>query len=119
MTNLRATGYLSSLVVGSVLVAAYQTFMYAHGAAPTSPFASAWPIIFLILLVLWVTEDCKSYPAIYKPFEFGFLVFLVWLPYLPYYLWRTRRFRGLTLLVAFIALYLLGFFAMSAVYIAS
>ena len=119
MTNARASGYFAALIVGSVIVAAYQAFVYAHGAVPTSRFAFAWPYIFLILLVLWVAEDSKSRPVIYKPFEYGFLVLLLWLPYLPYYLWRTRRYRGLALLAAFIALYFLGFFAMWVVYIAS
>jgi hypothetical protein len=119
VTNHRANIYLATLVVGSLLVAAYQALAYSHGAEPTSHVASLWPTTFLVLLVLWMVEDSKSYPAIYKPFEYGFLVLMLWMPYLPYYLWRTRRSQGLLLLAGFVVLYFLGFLALLAVYVAS
>jgi hypothetical protein len=119
MASPRANGYLAALAVGSVLFAADQAIMFARDAVPSGPLALLWPAAFLILLVLWVVEDSKSYPAIYKPFEYGFLVLMLWLPYLPYYFWRTRRFKGLLLLAGFTALYSLGFFAQLAVYAAS
>ena len=55
-----------------------------------------------------LVEDSKSYPAIYKPFEFGFLVYIIYPLYLPYYLWRTRRFVGLLFFIAFVVLFCLG-----------
>jgi hypothetical protein len=119
VTNRRANIYLATLVVGSALVAAYEAFVYSRGLEPASPAAAAWPAVFMVLLVLWVVEDSKSYPAVYKPFEYGFLVLVLWLPYLPYYLWRTRGAFGLLLLAGFVVLYLLGFLASLAIDAAS
>ena len=96
------------LVVGSVLVAAYAFLASRLGVQPSHALAFGWPIAFLFLVALWVVEDSKSFPAIYKPFEFGFLVYIVTPLYLSYYLWRTRRFGGLSLLVGFVVLYWLG-----------
>ncbi len=110
-----ATVYLIGLVVGSILVAIVQTLSHWRGVELVSPFVSAWPILFLILLVLWIVEDSRAYPDINKPFEFDFLVFIWAIPYLPYYLWHTRRLKGLLFLAGFVALYFLGYFAQLAV----
>jgi hypothetical protein len=112
------TPYLTGLVVGSVLVAAVETLAYWREVEPASPLVSAWPLVFFVLLVLWVVEDSKTHPNIDKPFEFGFLVFIWVIPYLPYYLWRTRRLKGLLLLAGFVVLYLLGYLGQLAVYAA-
>ena len=90
------------------MVAAYGILAYAHGLQPSHFIAYGWPAVFLILLALWLVEDSKSFPAIYRPFEFGFLVYLLFPLYLSYYLWRTRRFVGLLLLAGLLALFLLG-----------
>jgi hypothetical protein len=119
MTKSHGTVYLIALIVGSVLVAALEMFAYLHGIEPTGTMATVWPYAFPVLLVLWVAEDSKAYPAVYRPFEYGFLVYLLWLPYLPYYLWRTRRFLGLLILVGFVVLYCLGPLAQLAIYSAS
>ena len=70
--------------------------------------AFGWPVAFLFLVVLWLVEDSKSYPAIYKPFEFGFLAYVVAPIYLPYYLWQARRVWGILLLLGFAVLYYLA-----------
>lgn len=114
-----ASTYLAGLVAGSVLVAAYETLAYWRDVESTSEVAAAWPVVFLLLLVLWIIEDSKAFPAIQKPFEYGFLVFMLALPYLPYYLWRTRRAYGLLMLVGFVALYGLGYLAQLVIYAVS
>jgi len=96
------------LVIGSVLVAAYAVVASAQGIHPSRALALGWPVAFLFLIVLWLVEDSKSFPAIYKPFEFGFLAYVVAPLYLPYYLWQTRRFRGILLLLGFAILYYLA-----------
>ncbi|MGC1172846.1 hypothetical protein [Polaromonas sp.] len=111
--------YLAGLVAGSVLVAAYEALAYWRDVESTSAVAAVWPGVFLLLLVLWIIEDSKAFPAIQKPFEYGFLVFMLALPYLPYYLWRTRRAYGLLMLAGFVALYCLGYLAQLAIYAAS
>lgn len=97
--------YLVGLVVGSGLVALAEGVAAWQGVALTSFAVAAWPFLFCVLLVLWVIEDSRHHAEIYKPFEFDYLVLLWVLPYLPYYLWRTRRARGLLMLLGFIALF--------------
>jgi hypothetical protein len=108
MTRSSAPIYLVTLVVGSVLAATYAIVARSYGIQPSHAIAYGWPVAFLILLVLWLVEDSRSYPTIYKPFEYGFLVYILAPVYLPYYCWRTRRFSGLLLLTGLIALYILG-----------
>lgn len=111
-----ATPYLLAMVVGSLLVATVEVLAYWRGVELSSPIVDAWPLIFLVLLVLWVVEDSKAQPGIEKPFEFGFLVFIWAIPYLPYYLWRTRRLKGIWMLAGLVLLYFLGFLGQLAVY---
>ena len=110
------TLYLLAMVVGSLLVATVEVLAYWRDVELSSPVVDAWPVIFLVLLVLWVVEDSKAQPGIEKPFEFGFLVFIWAIPYLPYYLWRTRRLKGIWMLVGLVLLYFLGFLGQSVVY---
>lgn len=111
-----ATLYLLALVTGSLLLSTVEVLTYWRDVEPSSPIIAAWPVIFVALLVLWVVEDSKEKSEIYKPFEFGFLVFIWAIPYLPYYLWRTRRFRGVLLLAGLVLLYFLGYIGQLAVY---
>ena len=111
-----ATPYLLAVVVGSLLVATVEVLTYWRDVAPSSEIVAAWPWLFLILLVLWLVEDSKTQPDIEKPFEFGFLVLIWAVPYLPYYLWRTRRFKGVGLLIGLVLLYFLGFLGQWVVY---
>jgi hypothetical protein len=115
----RARVYLLGLIVGSVLVGAYEAIAFAQDFELSSVAALLWPITFLVLLILWVVEDSKAQPVVHRPFDFGFLLFLFWLPYLPFYLWRTRRGKGLLMLLGFAALYFLGYMAQWVIYAAS
>lgn len=114
-----STFYLLALLIGSLLVSSVEVLSYWRDVEPSSPIVAAWPVIFLVLLVLWVVEDSKAQPGIEKPFEFEFLVFIWAIPYLPYYLWRTRRWNGIGLLAAFVLLYFLGYLGQWAVYLLS
>lgn len=99
---------LLSLVLLSLLVGGYEAALFSVGRSAALPFRVTWSLIFLVLLVLWVDLDCRERKNIYRPFEFGFLVFLFWLPYLPYYLLRTRRAWGLLWLLGFALLFYAG-----------
>jgi hypothetical protein len=94
----RSVTYMLALSAGSVMVAAHDAVFYWHGAEPSSQVAEFWPVLFAVILVLWLEEDSKKYGNIYRPFEFGYLLLFLWLPYLPYYLWKTRGARGMVLL---------------------
>jgi hypothetical protein len=67
-----------------------------------------WNVVFPLTLAWWVSADSRNHPAIYRPFEFGWLVLYALPIYLPYYLVRTRGLAGVGLLLGFIALYCLG-----------
>jgi hypothetical protein len=109
--------YLMGLIGGSALVAGFEALAFARGSELTTPITTVWPLVFLVLLALWVTEDSKAHPEIQKPFDYGFLVFMFSLLYLPYYLWRSRGAVGLLWLTGFVALYSLGWLAQWAVYL--
>ena len=99
---------LWSLIIVSLLGAIYEGVLYWYGTAPADNLLSLWQLFFIVLLVLWVDADSKDHPEIYRPYEYGYLVFLFWLPYLPFYLWRTRRAVGVVMLGGFIAMLYLG-----------
>jgi hypothetical protein len=109
---------LWALVVVSLSGALYEGVLYWHGAAPAGNLLSLWQLFFIVLLVLWVDADSKDHSEIYRPYEYGYLVFLFWLPYLPFYLWRTRRVFGLAMLGGFIGLFYLGYLGQWIIYAA-
>lgn len=108
---------LLTLAILSFVVGTYEAALYATGRSVGAPFQAIWSVVFLVLLVLWVDQDCRERKNIYRPFEFGFLVFLFWLPYLPYYLLRTRRAWGLLWLIGFALLFSLGYWLEWIVYL--
>lgn len=102
------TFLLAALITLSIGASIYEGLLYWHGLQVKGGAALLWPFVFLVLLVAWVDADSKDYPQIYRPFEYGYLVFLFWLPYLPYYLWRTRGATGVFILGGFIGLFMLS-----------
>jgi hypothetical protein len=109
--------WLLALVVLSLVVGGYEAALFSMGHFVGLPFQATWPLVFLVLLVLWVDQDCRERKNIYRPFEFGFLVFLFWLPYLPYYLLRTRKAWGLLWLLGFTLLFYSGYWLQWIVYL--
>ena len=109
---------LATLIGLSVAVGCYEAVLFILGHAVGAPFQSTWTLVFLLLLVAWVDTDCREKKNVYRPYEFGFLVFLFWLPYLPYYLLRTRRALGLLWLLGFVLLFYIGYFLEWLVYLA-
>jgi len=110
--------YLVALFSLSVVATIYQAILFWHGADASENLLTALQFIFIVLIVLWVDADSKDFPNIYRPFEYGQLIFFFWLSYLPFYLWRTRRAFGLLLLLGFVLLFFLGYFAQWAIYLA-
>lgn len=109
---------LLAIAVLSLVVGGYEAALFSMGRFVGLPFQTMWSLVFLVLLVLWVDSDCRERKNIYRPFEFGFLVFLFWLPYLPYYLLRTRRAWGLLSLLGFVVLFYSGYLLEWVVYLA-
>ena len=109
---------LAALIGLSVVVGGYEALLFGFGQTAGAPFQAIWSLVFLLLLIVWVDLDCRRRKDIYRPFEFGFLVFVFWLPYLPYYLLRTRRALGLLWLLGFLMLFYAGYFFQWLVYLA-
>ena len=109
---------LGALVVLAVLTASYEAIAYWHGREGSEGLLGVAGFASVLLLALWVEEDSKGQPQVYRPFEHGQLAFLLWIPYLPYYLWRTRGARGMLMLSGFVVLLLAGWFAQWVVYLA-
>jgi len=108
------------LIALSILMGAYESFLYSKEMELTLFLGFIWGFIMIILLVLWVDEDSKNYPEIYKPFEFGFLVFIFYIPYIPYYLIKTRgAIKGILYLIGFVLLFQIGWFFSWLIYLVS
>ena len=96
---------LAVLVVLSIIMGVYESVLYSKELEMAQSLNIIWSIVFLILLALWVSEDSKLYPSIYRPFEYGYLVFIFYIPYLPYYLVKTRgAIKGIAYLISFFVL---------------
>lgn len=65
-------------------------------------------LFFLILVIMWIDIDSMEQKSIYRPYEYGYLVFMYWIPYLPYYFIKTRGAKGVLLLLGLILLLNLG-----------
>lgn len=106
---LSAVHVLIALTVVAACVAGLDTALFMAGSEASRGTYSLWGLVFSLLVATWVDADSRGREVIYRPFEFGWLVFVTSLLYLPYYLWRTRGFMGIALLVWFLVLYTLGF----------
>ena len=109
---------VKALVIVSLLGAIYEGVLYWHSVEPAENLIWLWQVFFIVLLVLWVDADSKDYPKIYRPYEYGYLIFLFWLPYLPFYLWRTRRGFGMVMFAGFLGLYFLGYLGKLLIHVA-
>jgi len=113
---MRSGFVLAVLVFSSLLVGGYEAITFYFGHLVSYTFHVTWSLVFLALLVTWVQLDSKEHHEVYRPFEFGFLVFVFWVPYLPYYLVRTRHAVGIVWLLAFVCLFYFGYLLQLLVY---
>lgn len=108
------------LVALSVAMGVYTGFLYIKELEVTQALQGVWSFVFIILLVLWVNEDSKTYSGIYRPFDYGFLVLMFYILYVPYYLIRTRGVViGIGYLFGFFLLLNMGWFLQWPIYWAS
>lgn len=105
----RKSFILVAMVAGAVLAAANEALFFSRGVEPGAGAREFASLVLLILAVLWVDADSRQQPRIYRPFEFGYLVWLFWLPYLPYYFWRTRGPLGLVQCAGLVGLVVAGY----------
>ncbi len=55
---------------------------------------------------IWLYYDSKKHAEIYKPFDYGYIIYALILLYLPYYVGKTRGKKGVFIVLAAMALYL-------------
>lgn len=109
---------LSAYVVACALAAVCEGIFYWQGADPPERFLAIAFMLSVLLLAGWVDLDSKEQgKKIYRPHEFGFLVFVYWIPYLPYYFWRTRGVLGVFKLAGLVSLLFLGPLVQSLIYL--
>jgi hypothetical protein len=99
---------LITIVGLAVLVAGADAALYHRHGVEAERLSLAWAIIFSLLVAMWIDADSRGNSKVYRPYDFGFLMYLVWPLYLPYYLIRTRGTWGVAWLIGFVALYLLS-----------
>jgi hypothetical protein len=106
---------LYALVAVSLVTALDEGVVYwaksAQGGRADLVFVFAFPL----LLALWIDADSRDYPNVRWPFDRGLFIWLYMPLLLPGYLYRTRRACGLALLLGFVALGSLGWFAALAI----
>jgi len=91
----RKSDYLVAFCALSLLMAIYGGVTSWYGIRTSEPLLDLSTFISLILIALWVDADSRGRSNIYRPYEYGWLVYIYWIPYVPYYLWRTRGAKGL------------------------
>jgi hypothetical protein len=92
-----------------VVVGLYQAAVFYSGAYTSDGFERVWSFVFPLLLAVWVDEDSKKRPKVYRPsFDMGLFMCLIWIVYLPFYLLRTRGKRGWLWIAGLLLLAFLG-----------
>ena len=94
---------LTGLVVVLVLATTYEITMMTLGGDPSGMTIRLyeWNYAFL---VAWGVELDRKVMGLSAPFEYAAFMFFLWVVLLPVYLFRTRRWRGLAVAVAVIAI---------------
>ena len=88
----------------SLVVGAAEVYLNSTGNFLTEQTQTLWGFIFVILSIMWATEDAKT-QSFDKPFDFGFLMYIFWPIAFPYYLIATRKLDGLIYFSGFLAIW--------------
>lgn len=75
-----------------------------HDAEGSGRVEKLWSLSFAFLLAYWAINDARL-RRMGSPYSKGFLMFFLWPAMLPAYLLKTRRLRGVFLIIAFLLVY--------------
>lgn len=104
----------------AVAVALYQATAFYRGYETSGDFEKVWSFVFPLMLAVWLDEDSRDRPGIYRPtFDLGLFIYLAWIFYFPFYLLRTRGARGWFWIVGLLSLAFLGVILQLGIYAAS
>lgn len=93
--------------------------LYHRNGEGAERLSLVWTPVFRILVAMWIEADSRGHPEVYRPYDFGFLIYAMWPLYLPYYLMRTRGCWGLAWFMGFAALYLLSWALKLVIWVAA
>ncbi len=108
MGQMFARPILITIVSLGLVVAGMEAALFYQTGMGAERLSLAWSVVLSLLVATWVEADSRGDARVYRPYEFGFLVYLIWPLYLPYYLIRTRGAWGLAWLAGLATLYFLG-----------
>jgi hypothetical protein len=80
-----------------------QIYVVSQGADISRSTGQLWYVCFSYAIAWWVEID-RRWKGIDAPFEYSAFMFFVWPILAPHYLFTSRRWRGLALGIALIAL---------------
>ena len=112
-----ARAILCATIGLALLAACADAWLYHRDGIGAERLTLAWTLTFSLLVALWIEADSRRFTNVYRPYEYGFLVYLMWPVYLPYYLVRTRGARGIAWLTGFVVLYLVTWLARMVVWL--
>ena len=104
----------------AVAVALYQAAVFYQGRQTSDEFQKVWGFVFPTLLAVWLEQDSRGRPEIYRPsFDLGLFMYMAWLLYFPFYLLRTRGAKGWLWILGLLSLAFLGVILQLGIYAAS
>ena len=113
-TRSRSLVPLLGLLVLPLLATAYTVAATAWDMPVNARLLRVHDVVWYLLLAAWVVADSAERRGVYRPYEFGFLVFLFAIVYVPWYLVSTRRWRGALMVLGLAGLYMLPVMASRA-----
>lgn len=101
------------LYIYLILTATAQGVYFASAAEEPVGFSLIYPIGYLWIVGWWLREDSRK-RGITWLYDMGLFLYIAWPFIMPYYLLKTRRTRGLLVMLVFMATYV-GAFILGAV----
>ncbi|MCU7797911.1 MAG: hypothetical protein KZQ75_12340 [Candidatus Thiodiazotropha sp. (ex Myrtea spinifera)] len=97
--------YLYTLMLLAACMGILEVLINLQGKVVSDATQSVWSFVFIIVTILWAQKDADK-KGVYKPFDFGFLIYIFWPVAFPWYLTHTRGVEGALLFMGFISLWL-------------
>lgn len=83
---------------------AHAVYMSTGAWEPNPTFTFIHAMGFLWIITWWLLNDSRK-RGIRLPYEMGLFLYIAWFFFMPYYLIKTRRAKGLLVIVGFLGVY--------------
>ena len=99
---------IRTIPVGAIAIALLYAlytayYMFFTDYSPNDSIGTMYATFIVFLTVWYIDIESRVHTKIYRPYEYGLLVWTIWPLYIPYYLIKTRRAKGALLLLLIIA----------------